>query len=177
MRATVCAFTTLLLLSAGTAHGYSIQRFALSSGGDAMTSPGYRANQTIALTASGPSVSPSYQILAGFWIGAPLATGIAGFPPAAEQVEFQLHEGSPNPFNPQVTLQFDLPAAAPARLDVFDANGRLVRTLVNGEQAAGRHEAQWDGRDVSGVRVASGLYMARLLAGGQSATRKLIMVK
>ena len=53
------------------------------------------------------------------------------------------------------------------RRAVYDLAGRLVRVLVEGEVPAGSHQAVWDGRDASGRAMASGSYLARLVAGGK----------
>jgi hypothetical protein len=73
----------------------------------------------------------------------------------------------PNPFNPRTTISFDLPTAGTVRLEVFDAAGRLVRTLVDESMPQGSHEAAWDGWDASGRNVGSGIYLARLQFAGK----------
>ena len=83
----------------------------------------------------------------------------------------------PNPFNPQTRIVYDLGAAGPVRLEVYDLRGVRVRTLVAAEQTAGRHEAAWNGRDDAGQEVASGVYMARLAAGDVRQMRKLTLLK
>ena len=83
----------------------------------------------------------------------------------------------PNPFNPQTTVRFVLPAAGRARLVIFDAAGRAVRTLADADLAAGPHEARWDGRDQSGHALASGCYLARLDSGGEAAVTRLSLVR
>ncbi|MBN2170079.1 MAG: T9SS type A sorting domain-containing protein [Candidatus Krumholzibacteriota bacterium] len=83
----------------------------------------------------------------------------------------------PNPFNPKAAIRFDLPAAGPAELAVYDVRGRRVRTLFQGELVAGTHEATWDGRDDGGRALASGIYFARVTAQGRSLTRKLTLLK
>ena len=55
------------------------------------------------------------------------------------------------------------------RLEIFDAAGQLVRTLVSGLVPTGRHEVQWDARDDAGRSVASGTYVARIAGGAGSA--------
>ena len=52
-----------------------------------------------------------------------------------------------------------------------------MRELVAGEMAAGEHSVEWDGRDGSGARVASGIYLYRLQAGDFAETRKLILAR
>jgi hypothetical protein len=70
------------------------------------------------------------------------------------------------------TLRFSLPAAADVRLEVYDAVGRRVATLVDGRRSAGAGTATWDGLDHAGHPVAPGLYFYRLSALGQRATSK-----
>ena len=72
-----------------------------------------------------------------------------------------------------------LPAATPAVLRIYDASGRLARTLDDGARprAAGEHLATWDGRDDLGRPLPAGVYLCRLQAGGRSASGKLILLK
>jgi choice-of-anchor B domain-containing protein len=83
----------------------------------------------------------------------------------------------PNPFNASTRIRFEIAAAGPARLQLFDVRGRLVRTLVSAPLAAGVHERGWDGRDDRGIAVASGAYLARLQSGDVTVTRRLQLVK
>lgn len=83
----------------------------------------------------------------------------------------------PNPFNPQTTIRFQLPAAGRTQLQVFDLAGRLVRTLIDGNLAAGGHEAVWDGRDAGGREVSSGSYLARLAVGGRVESARMGLVR
>jgi hypothetical protein len=85
--------------------------------------------------------------------------------------------GYPNPFNPTITIPFDLAAKERVSLQIFDTQGRLVRTLCNDVVAEGTHEAIWDGRDNAGGRVATGVYFVRFTAGNYQVTRKLVMVR
>ncbi len=84
----------------------------------------------------------------------------------------------PNPFNPKTTVRFEVPSVGPVDLAVYDVAGRLVRTLVAGESyAPGPHELPWDGRDGRGVEVAGGVYFARVEAGGETASAKMVLLK
>ncbi len=74
----------------------------------------------------------------------------------------------PCPFVDRTFLQFALSSPAGARLDVFDASGRRVRTLFHGHLAAGDYRFLWDGRDGRGDPVPGGLYWLRLAAGRDS---------
>lgn len=84
----------------------------------------------------------------------------------------RLHQNYPNPFNPSTTIQYSLDQASDVDLSVFDVNGRRVATLVSGTSAPGTHEVIFDAGGLP-----SGLYLYRLQAAGQSATRKLMLIK
>ena len=88
----------------------------------------------------------------------------------------------PNPFNPETWIPYQLAEPADVTLTIYEANGKLVRTLALGHQAAGTYQsrgraAYWDGRNNQGERVASGLYFYTLTAGDFTATGKMIIVK
>ncbi len=89
----------------------------------------------------------------------------------------RLAQNHPNPFNPRTTYAFDLPAPGSARLVVFDASGRLVRTLVDDVLAAGRHEIVWDGLDDGGTGLPSGVYLTRLETDSRRLEQKSILLK
>lgn len=81
----------------------------------------------------------------------------------------------PNPARGAVRFAAALPAAGAARLEVYDAAGRRVRTLADGAFAAGAHAWTWDLRDAAGVRVAPGVYLARFAAAGETRTRRVVV--
>ena len=98
--------------------------------------------------------------------------------PQASQGGYVLYAASPNPFNPQATISFDLPSEMAVNLRVYDVSGRLVDVLVNGEVAQqGRNEVIWRGRDLSGRQCPSGTYFYRLEAGGYSETKRMTLLK
>ena len=73
-------------------------------------------------------------------------------------------------------LRFELPAAGRARLTLHDVSGRLVATLTDEERVAGAHEVAWSGRSDQGARVAAGIYLVRLAAGGAVARARLVVL-
>lgn len=88
-----------------------------------------------------------------------------------------LSGGTPNPFGGvagarETTLRFSLPVAADVRLEVYDALGRRVATVLDGRQPAGAGAATWDGRDAAGRSTGAGLYFYRLSALGQRVVAK-----
>ncbi len=92
-------------------------------------------------------------------------------------VPVALEQNYPNPFNPSTTIAFSLERPGPVRLQVFDARGYLVRTLVDERRAAGRQSVVWDGRDGDGRAAAAGVYLYRLSADGRETNRKMMLVK
>jgi hypothetical protein len=83
----------------------------------------------------------------------------------------------PNPFTPQTSISFVLAKAGVVSLDVFDAGGRRVTTLVHGSRPAGSHACRWDGRDASGREVPAGAYFVRLHTGDRAATSRIVRVE
>ena len=86
-----------------------------------------------------------------------------------------LFQAYPNPSKAQTTVSFDLAAAAAVRLTVYSAAGRQVAILDEGVHEAGRHTAVWDGRDLTGRRLPSGVYFAHLDAGDFHASQRMVL--
>ena len=86
-------------------------------------------------------------------------------------------EAFPNPFNPAIALRAKIENAGPVRLAVFDVGGRLVRVIALRPLEAGQHTFHWDGRDAAGREAPSGVYLARLVSAGGTATVKLVLVR
>jgi FlgD Ig-like domain/Doubled CXXCH motif (Paired_CXXCH_1)/Cytochrome c554 and c-prime len=91
--------------------------------------------------------------------------------------EFALDQNYPNPFNPTTTIRFSLPTDQQVKLEVYDVIGRLVKTIVNKDVAAGQYEVSWDGKDNNNMQVTSGMYLYRLQAGSYSSMKKMILLK
>ncbi|MGH7454586.1 MAG: FlgD immunoglobulin-like domain containing protein, partial [bacterium] len=96
---------------------------------------------------------------------------------------FALHQNFPNPFNPETTIQFDLPEAGQVEMNVYDMNGRHVRQLLSTQMPAKSHRLIWNGQDDNGRTVDSGIYFLVLRAqmngasGALVATRKVVLMK
>lgn len=90
----------------------------------------------------------------------------------------RLLANTPNPFNPSTTVRFELRSPSRVRIDMYDATGSLVRTLVDESRGTGTHAVEWDGIDRTGRPVASGVYFARFQVEGALAdTRKMMLLK
>lgn len=89
---------------------------------------------------------------------------------------FALQQNYPNPFNAGTLLRYELGRPVHVRLQIFDLQGRLVATLVDGQQAAGSHAVQWQAR--AGDReLPSGIYFSVLQAGKEKQMRKLVLAR
>lgn len=91
--------------------------------------------------------------------------------------ELRLLAPRPNPFRDQVVLRFDLPAALPARLEVFDVSGRRRAVLAEGEWIAGTHQIVWNGDDADGDPLGSGVYWMRLETPVGTETLRLLRMR
>ncbi|MBI5170756.1 MAG: S8 family serine peptidase [Candidatus Eisenbacteria bacterium] len=83
---------------------------------------------------------------------------------------------SPNPAHGATRFAFALPRAGYATLELLDAQGRRVRTLFDGEAAAGTHAAEWDLRDGRGGPAPAGLYFARLSSADRHEVRRVVVM-
>jgi hypothetical protein len=132
---------------------------------------------------------------------------VATPPPARPLVGLALEAARPNPFRTSASLHFTIPGRLPpggsggddgesprariapipsassagagirARLRIYDASGREIRTLLDGYMLPGPGSVQWDGRSAAGTVVGNGLYFARLEVGSQSIAVKLLRVR
>jgi alpha-tubulin suppressor-like RCC1 family protein len=104
-------------------------------------------------------------------------------PQTATVYDYQLAQNYPNPFNPETKFVFALPQAGEVKLNIYSLTGQLVRTLVDGKIAAGRHEIPWNGQDQFGQVVANGVYWYQLVVIGNGGkitfreTKKMAVLK
>ncbi len=92
-------------------------------------------------------------------------------------LQFRLYHNYPNPFNPTTTIRYDLPQNSKVILTIYNILGQKVRTLVQKQQPAGQYQVQWDGRDDSGEKVSSGVYLYKMVAGDFVQVKKMLLVK
>jgi hypothetical protein len=93
-----------------------------------------------------------------------------------------LLQNYPNPFNPETWIPFALKEDSLVTVNIYDANGNLVRRFDIGKRGAGVYTSRdralyWDGRNNTGERVSSGIYFYQLRAGDFSATRRMLILK
>ncbi|RMH72479.1 MAG: T9SS C-terminal target domain-containing protein [Gemmatimonadetes bacterium] len=90
---------------------------------------------------------------------------------------YELHPNYPNPFNPFTLIHYQIPRSDWVSLRIYNSEGRLIRTLVEGEQPAGAYSVEWDGKRADRRPVPSGIYYYRLDAGEFSQTRSMVLLK
>ncbi len=114
----------------------------------------------------------------GFFVS-PDATQITHDPVINVQ-EFELFSNYPNPFNPETTIRYSLPADQSSYrviIKIYDVLGQLVSTLKDEQQRPGLYHLTWDGRNPAGQSVPSGVYFCVLQAGNFKATQKMLLVR
>lgn len=109
--------------------------------------------------------------------GAVTPTGIVELGGDQRPRDFSLSQNIPNPFNPSTSIDFSLVNASHVKLDVYNLLGQNVRTLMNGTLQAGHYRASFDATDDAGRPLPSGLYFYRLDTGGDSQTRKMMLLR
>ncbi len=93
--------------------------------------------------------------------------------------DFALGAPFPNPAYASAGVSVDLAlpqAVGNVSMQVYDVNGRLVRTLLSGPVGAGVQRVAWDGRDEAGGRAAAGVYFVKTRAAGFSAAKKVVLL-
>lgn len=93
------------------------------------------------------------------------------------QKNYELYQNYPNPFNSNTNICYCILQTTDVKLQIFDALGRLVHTLIDNRQHAGDYQVSWDGTARNGFKVSTGIYLCQLTANGMIFTNKLILTK
>ncbi len=129
----------------------------------------------VVVTGSGPESFATETIVRIEFLWTPASAedpaGAAGLVKA-----LHLFQNQPNPFSPQTRIGFELPGNGSVELSIYAPDGRLVRTLLDGQREAGHHTVRWDGRDDSGRRASGGVYFYILRAPGIEESRQMILL-
>jgi len=114
------------------------------------------------------SINPKFYNCWDFTTGK--LTGIEKGP--VPPVVYKLDQNYPNPFNPSTSIPFDVPRAGDVTIRVFDAMGRVVKTLVEGAYEPGSYAVQFDASEFG-----SGFYFYHMQAGSYSEVKKMVLMK
>jgi len=90
---------------------------------------------------------------------------------------FALQQNYPNPFNPSTVIAYQLPQNEFVNLEIYNALGEKVRTLVNETQDSGKYDVVWDGKNNFGNQLSSGIYLYRLTAGNYVKVMKMVLLR
>ena len=90
-------------------------------------------------------------------------------------VQFQLYANLPNPFNPETTIQFDLPKACNVTLGIYNIRGQEIIQLLEEWKSAGRYRVIWNGKDELSRQVPSGIYIYKIHTTDFTKSRKLVL--
>ena len=131
----------------------------------------------IGFPGSSSSINPQFSSMAAAYTFANLLP--VNISPARVTVarSFPVFRFWPNPFNPVINLQVDLPNKDHVTLAIYDILGREVCRLADNPMAAGPHVLTWAGKDAQGRDVPTGAYFCRLTVGGETITNKVIYAK
>jgi hypothetical protein len=128
---------------------------------------GVPTNETFVWTKPGDNI----EIIAG--LTAKDGTGEEELLPGA----YSLSQNYPNPFNPSTTINFSVPAATKARVEIYNILGNRVATIFDGVAQAGDNTVVWDGNNEAGEAAATGIYFYRLTADNFVETKKMTLMK
>lgn len=172
----ICALT--LLLPHPAAAVSVISKAVIGSGatgGGAVTNS---VHSTSGQDATGIVFSVHHMVHSGFWgNGTPGSVGVGDQAPIVP-TRLQLAQNNPNPFGPRTSIAYVVPGpGGHVALTIYGMDGRRIRTLIAANQLAGRHGAEWDGRDDYGRRVPPGAYVYALETPGSRLARKMILLR
>jgi len=91
--------------------------------------------------------------------------------------EFTIEKAYPNPFNPSVQVRYGLPEVADVNIQIYDLMGRLINKITLSNQPAGWHTYNWNGTDLVGQKVSTGVYLLNMRAGTLLQQQKLTFLK
>jgi hypothetical protein len=95
---------------------------------------------------------------------------------------FDLGQSYPNPLrlsaaSLNIHIQYQLPVRAQVKIVIYNLAGQRVATLVDGQKAPGFYSIRWDGKDLLGKNVSSGIYFYRMEAAEVVKVRKVVLVR
>jgi len=175
------AVATAALSDERTLEGARQTATLLASGGHRVTGGRLEGITVLGEGFAGPEMTGGNFVLRPGFVAKkllpPTTTGVGEGVPGAPSLASRLAGNRPNPFNPSTTVHFELGRPGPATIRIYDVSGRCVRTLVDEQLAAGRHQVSWDGRSQAGRALASGVYVLEMVASDYRGRHKMILAR
>ncbi len=111
-----------------------------------------------------------------FYTSSAVATDVAS-PETMPRSQVILEQNSPNPFIPGTRFNYSIPH--PSRVDilVYDVRGRMIHQVRRDHPSPGTFTASWDGRDMEGRNVSTGVYFYMIRVDGETHTRKMLRIQ
>jgi hypothetical protein len=160
-----------VLFGVSLAAAETIPLDVVGSGGGKCTNADFQLLHTVGQQVIGMVTNTDYIHEQGFWyLPWFLVTGVEEQEPVPRA--YRLDQNYPNPFNPLTTIRFALVKHTHVRLQIYDAAGRLVMTVVNREMDAGEHTVP-----LNAVGLASGIYFYRIVADSFVRTKKMVVIR
>ena len=91
--------------------------------------------------------------------------------------KFELYSNYPNPFNPSTTIEFSIPETGLVQMNIYDIQGKRIRSYERNAQQAGRQHFEWDGKNTNGEVVSSGIYLYTLKFNEQIRSGSMVFLK
>jgi len=169
-----------LLLFTASYSQYLCPWNTFSSGAGVTIGVNYGVGATINQTAIGTITSTNFIIHSGFWqlgltpaIAEDKETEIIN----TDQLLTKLFSAKPNPFRTQTSIRYSLAAKEKVILEIFDASGRIVKTLVNREIQPGIYNIYWDGTNNRNQKLSAGVFFYKLQTDNYKATKKILLIQ
>jgi hypothetical protein len=170
------ALIMAMMLSATASAQIRVASSVVASGGGPASSGGIILSGTIGQAVIGPTVTTTMKAGQGFWYTLDVElppVSVPVTPGGGRLAEGAFMQSWPNPFSREAELEVRIPSSGPVSLKLFDAFGREVSTLIDGDhQEAGVLSVRIDG-----TTLESGSYTAQLMTGGARHAIKLVVVK
>ena len=155
----------------GKAEGNTVYCDASVFDGIGIGTPGTIANLVFKSTGPKPAISLS-TVKARNTNNESFVVKVGGTSNNELPTSFGLNQNYPNPFNPTTMINYQIPKSSKITINIYDVSGKLVATLVNGVQDAGKYSVEWKAGN-----NALGVYFYRINAGNFTDVKKMILAK
>jgi hypothetical protein len=160
----------LLMLPPPLYSQEEVSKEVIAGGGATVSNGEFILSHTLGQTSTGTVSGGDHIEQSGFWYT--YTTVLTYVYEEVTPAAFRLYQNYPNPFNPVTNIRFSLPRESRVTLRIYDAAGREVMTVLDGDMAEGLHEIP-----VRADGMASGVYFYRLTSGRDIDTKKMVILR